>query len=273
MIVESIIGLTSGVALGWLLFFSVLSLITFIAAYVYEKKMPWVNKIYLSVFACVCGVLIILFLFTVVSLHKPQSLGQAFNLLLGTEYSRKITLISTILVFFVSFSLFLVGPLEMARRLRPPSRSKQLADISDDTVIETDIPARLDRLPWGNFHWLIAVSLGVTWIFNGIEVSLASTLSPTIKLSMNLEDWQVGYAHAAYVGGLVIGALFFGWLTDRLWKEEVILYHAPHLSVFHSIDRAVSRSTKLSIVPFSDRGGHRRRVRGDQFDNPGTHSG
>ena len=109
----------------------------------------------------------------------------------------------------------------MARRLRPPSRSKQLADISDDTVIETDIPARLDRLPWGNFHWLIAVSLGVTWIFNGIEVSLASTLSPTIKLSMNLEDWQVGYAHAAYVGGLVIGALFFGWLTDRLGRKRL----------------------------------------------------
>jgi MFS family permease len=90
-------------------------------------------------------------------------------------------------------------------------------------VVETDIPARLDRLPWSRFHTLVVVALGVTWILDGLEVTLAGSVSGALKESPSLQltNTQVGIAGAAYLAGAVLGALFFGWLTDRLGRKKL----------------------------------------------------
>ena len=85
-------------------------------------------------------------------------------------------------------------------------------------IVETDIPARLDRLPWGRFHNLVVAALGVTWILDGLEVTLAGSLAGAFKASPVLQftNTDIGLAASAYLAGAVLGALFFGWLTDRL---------------------------------------------------------
>jgi MFS family permease len=91
----------------------------------------------------------------------------------------------------------------------------------DGALIETDIPARLDRLPWGRFHWLVVVALGITWVLDGLEVTLAGTLAGAIREGLNLSSADIGYAASAYLIGAVTGALFFGWLTDRLGRRKL----------------------------------------------------
>lgn len=90
-------------------------------------------------------------------------------------------------------------------------------------VIETDIPARLDRLPWSRFHTLVVVALGITWILDGLEVTLAGTISGALKASpvLHFSNADVGFAASAYLAGAVGGALFFGWLTDRLGRKKL----------------------------------------------------
>lgn len=89
--------------------------------------------------------------------------------------------------------------------------------------VETDIPARLDRLPWGRFHWLVVTALGITWILDGLEVTLVGSLSGAIAESpdMHLTSAQVGGLGSSYVAGAVLGALLFGWLTDRLGRKRL----------------------------------------------------
>jgi MFS family permease len=92
-------------------------------------------------------------------------------------------------------------------------------------VVETDIPARLDRLPWGRFHTLVVVALGITWILDGLEVTLAGAVSGALKQSPQLRfsNADVGIAASAYLAGAVTGAVFFGWLTDRLGRKKLFL--------------------------------------------------
>jgi MFS family permease len=91
----------------------------------------------------------------------------------------------------------------------------------DGALIVTDIPARLDRLPWGWFHWLVVLALGITWILDGLEVTLAGTLASAIRRSLQLTSADIGLASTAYLLGAVSGALFFGWLTDRLGRRKL----------------------------------------------------
>ncbi len=91
------------------------------------------------------------------------------------------------------------------------------------TIVETDIPARLDALPFGRFHLLVIVALGITWILDGLEVTLAGALSGELRDSaaLGLSNTQVGLAGSAYLCGAVLGAFFFGWLTDRLGRKKL----------------------------------------------------
>jgi MFS family permease len=91
------------------------------------------------------------------------------------------------------------------------------------TIIETDIPARLDALPFGPFHTLVIVALGITWILDGLEVTLAGALSGELKDSaaLGLSNAQIGLAGSSYLVGAVLGALLFGWLTDRLGRKKL----------------------------------------------------
>ena len=88
---------------------------------------------------------------------------------------------------------------------------------------ETDIPARLDRLPWSRFHRLVVVALGITWILDGLEVTLAGSIAAALQTSprLQLTAEQVGLTGSAYLAGAVLGALFFGHLTDRLGRKKL----------------------------------------------------
>jgi MFS family permease len=90
-------------------------------------------------------------------------------------------------------------------------------------VIETEIPARLDRLPWGRFHTLVVAALGITWILDGLEVTLVGAVAGALKQSpvLQFSNTDVGLASSAYLAGAVLGALFFGWLTDRLGRKKL----------------------------------------------------
>ena len=94
---------------------------------------------------------------------------------------------------------------------------------ADQTIVDTDIPARLDRLPWGRFHTLVVAALGITWILDGLEVTLAGSLAGALKQSpvLQFSNADVGLAASAYLAGAVLGALFFGWLTDRLGRKKL----------------------------------------------------
>ena len=90
-------------------------------------------------------------------------------------------------------------------------------------VIETDIPARLDRLPWARFHTLVVLALGITWSLDGLEVTVAGAVSGALKRSAVLafDNTDVGLAASAYLLGLVGGGLLFGWLTDRIGRRPL----------------------------------------------------
>jgi MFS family permease len=100
---------------------------------------------------------------------------------------------------------------------------KDTAPVATAAVVDTDIPARLDRLPWGRFHTLVVVALGITWILDGLEVTLAGALAGALKESpvLRFSNADVGIAASAYLAGAVLGALFFGWLTDRLGRKRL----------------------------------------------------
>ncbi|MFL6795864.1 MAG: MFS transporter [Xanthobacteraceae bacterium] len=103
------------------------------------------------------------------------------------------------------------------------SREPSRPGVRSGAVTETDVPARLDRLPWGRFHTLVVVALGVTWILDGLEVTLAGAVSPALKQSpvLQFSNADVGIASSGYLAGAVLGALFFGWLTDRLGRKRL----------------------------------------------------
>ena len=90
-------------------------------------------------------------------------------------------------------------------------------------VIQTDIPARLDRLPWSRFHGLVVLALGITWVLDGLEVTIVGSLGPVLQdhrtLGLTAED--VGSVASFYVIGAVVGALGFGWLTDRVGRKMI----------------------------------------------------
>ncbi|MEX5343630.1 MFS transporter [Pseudomonas sp. I2] len=102
------------------------------------------------------------------------------------------------------------------RALREPSTT-------DQHLYATDIPARLDRLPWTRFHTLLVLALGITWLLDGLEVTLAGSVSGALKDSpvLRMSNTEVGLAGGAYIAGAVLGALLFGWLTDRLGRRRL----------------------------------------------------
>ena len=92
--------------------------------------------------------------------------------------------------------------------------------------ITTDIPARLDRLPWARWHWMIVIGLGTVWILDGLEVTIVGSMSDALKpasTGLGLSSSDIGFAGSAYVAGACLGALFFGQLTDRFGRKRLFL--------------------------------------------------
>ena len=90
-------------------------------------------------------------------------------------------------------------------------------------TITTDIPARLDRLPWAKFHWLVIVGLGTVWILDGLEVTIVGSMSEALKpadTGLGMLNFDIGLAGAVYVAGGCLGALVFGQLTDRFGRKS-----------------------------------------------------
>jgi MFS family permease len=111
----------------------------------------------------------------------------------------------------------------MSYALERPATASPTDSARGREAIETDIPARLDRLPWSRFHLLVVTALGVTWILDGLEVTIVGAIGPVLQSreTLGLSATQVGTTASAYVVGAVIGALLFGWLTDRFGRRFV----------------------------------------------------
>jgi MFS family permease len=105
----------------------------------------------------------------------------------------------------------------------PTAAATTPAPRSDDRVIETSIPSRLDSLRWSSFHTRVVLALGITWILDGLEVTLAGALSGALKESpvLHFSNFEVGFSNSAYLAGAVLGALGFGWLTDRIGRRKL----------------------------------------------------
>ncbi|HZR43338.1 MAG TPA: MFS transporter [Ktedonobacteraceae bacterium] len=99
----------------------------------------------------------------------------------------------------------------------------------DSTVsakpVRTNIPSRMDRLPWSGWHWLVVISLGITWILDGLEVTIVGSISGVLKepQTLHITDVQVGEAGSMYLIGAVLGSLFFGRLTDILGRKKLFM--------------------------------------------------
>ena len=113
------------------------------------------------------------------------------------------------------------------------------------STIETDVPARIDRLPWARWHWIVLVGLGTVWILDGLEVTIIGALGPRLQegsSGLGLSATEIGAAGSVYVLGACLGSLFFGWLTDRLGRKRLFLLTLA-LYLFSTVMTALSFDT------------------------------
>jgi hypothetical protein len=122
-------------------------------------------------------------------------------------------------------------------------------------TITTDIPARLDRLPWARFHWLVVVGLGTVWILDGLEVTIVGSMSEALKpadTGLGLSNFDIGLAGAMYVAGGCVGALIFGQLTDLFGRKKLFLITPWCLRRRDSADGVRTQSGVVFRMPVLD---------------------
>src|SRR5574340_1287075 len=104
--------------------------------------------------------------------------------------------------------------LSLARRAWCRSMIRETMPAALGSPITTNIPQRMDRLPWSRWHWLVVTALGVTWVLDGLEVSIVAALGPVLThaTTLHLTESEVGLAASAYLAGSVLGAVVFSYL-------------------------------------------------------------
>jgi MFS family permease len=114
-------------------------------------------------------------------------------------------------------------------------------------VVTTDVPARLDRLPWSGWHWMIVIGLGTVWILDGLEVTIVGNIAGRLSekgSGLSVTASQItGIAAALYVAGACSGALFFGWLTDRFGRRKLFM-------ITLAVYLTATAMTALSFAPW-----------------------
>jgi MFS family permease len=98
-----------------------------------------------------------------------------------------------------------------------------IIDQQASPTFRSDVPARLDRLPWSRWHWMVVTALGITWIIDGLEVTMMGAVSTVLQepQSLHFSGTEIGLLGTAYLAGAVLGALVFGYLTDRLGRKKL----------------------------------------------------
>ena len=115
-------------------------------------------------------------------------------------------------------------------------------------TVTSDIPVRMDRLPWSGWHWRIITALGTSWLLDGLEVTLVGSLAGVLQspAGLRLTDAQVSLAATVYLAGAVLGALFFGYLTDRLGRKRLFLVTLATYSL-----ATLASAFTYSLLPFA----------------------
>src|ERR1700692_4754563 len=96
-------------------------------------------------------------------------------------------------------------------------------DMTAPAAVQTDIPARLDRLRWSRFHALLVAALGISWMLDGLEVTIVGAMGGVLESphTLALTPAEIGAIASFYITGAVCGALAFGWLTDRYGRRRI----------------------------------------------------
>jgi MFS family permease len=87
------------------------------------------------------------------------------------------------------------------------------------------IPARIDRLPWTPFHTRLVIALGVAWVLDGLEITIASAVAGVLNTpeTLNMSSTAVGAIATVYLAGEVAGALLFGRMSDKLGRRNLFM--------------------------------------------------
>ncbi len=118
--------------------------------------------------------------------------------------------------------------------------------------IKTDIPARLDRLPWSRWHWKVVIALGITWVLDGLEVTIIGNVGPrlTEANTLHLSAAEIGAIGSFYIAGAVIGALVFGYFTDRLGRKKLFVITLSWYTVFTVLSAFAVNFWTLALARF-----------------------
>ena len=142
-------------------------------------------------------------------------------------------------------------------------------------TIETRIPSRMDRLPWSGFHRLVILALGITWILDGLEVTLVGAVSGILgsPRTLGLSPSQIGLLASFYLLGAVLGSLVFGWATDRFGRSRLFFVTLLTYLAGVTLTAVAWNLLEFLFVPLPHRRRDRRRILGHKLGHRRTDPG